>query len=135
MRRREGSCYFKVLFLETNIASRVTTNSTLGDAYSCIYWNWSQTVWRDWRTVSTHTGVDNYISHNNFTKKMKSLLISNKSCTGYTNFFYFKYIKNVTLSIQIYEHWITVKQTSSLYIVSRVVDKYPVFITMKFYIS
>lgn len=28
---------------------------------------------------------------------MKSLLISNKSCTGYTNFFYFKYIKNVTL--------------------------------------
>ena len=66
---------------------------------------------------------------------MKSLLISNKSCTGYTNFFYFKYIKNVTLSIQIYEHWITVKQTSSLYIISRVVDKYPVFITMKFYIS
>ena len=92
MRRREGSCYFKVLFLETNIASRVTTNSTLGDPYNCIYRNWSQTVWRDWKTVSTHRGVDHYISHNYFTKKMKSLLISNKSCTGYTNFFYFKYI-------------------------------------------
>ena len=66
---------------------------------------------------------------------MKSLLISNKSCTGYTNFFYLNILKMLRLLFQMYEHWITVKQSSSLHIISRVVDKYPIFIAMKFYIS